>query len=222
MKRIDVLEGLRGLGWAHEDRLTNDVTPWERAFVLLAGQGPDEVQREGCGQKVGDDLRLTVVKDEDRRATLLVAWSEVQRCLHHPGLHLTRDQLHSSEPVKDRKCNTKQRKQHACEHQPSPCWNFHGNSVFAKKNMVTTTDRQNWKAHACIVTNTIQSKQHVSEYHTKSGLRASCGSIWMEPHFFDSNVCNEHMFQRLPALQHRRICVVVPLAPKSFPHTCTP
>ena len=31
--------------------------------------------------------------------------------------------------------------------------------------------------------------QHVSEYHTKSGLRASCGAFRMEPQFFDSDPC---------------------------------
>ena len=70
MKRILVLEGLRGLGWVHEDRLTKDVAHWERAFDLLAGLGTDEVQREGCGQRVGDNLRLTVVTDENRSPTL--------------------------------------------------------------------------------------------------------------------------------------------------------
>ena len=76
-------------------------------LVLLAGHGPDEVQRERCG---GDDLRLTVVVDEDCRAAWLMAWSEVhQRCLHCPGLHLVHDQIHSSEPAKHQ----------AFEHEPS-------------------------------------------------------------------------------------------------------
>ena len=49
----------------HEDRLTKNVAHWERVFDLLAGQKTDEIQREGCGQRVGDDLRLTVVTDEN-------------------------------------------------------------------------------------------------------------------------------------------------------------
>ena len=56
LKRIHALAGLQSLGRLH--RLTKDVAHWERAFDLLAGQGTDEVQREGCGQRVGDDLRL--------------------------------------------------------------------------------------------------------------------------------------------------------------------
>ena len=80
-----------------------DVAHWERAFDLLAGQGTDEVQREGCGQRVGDNLRLTVVTDENRRVALLVAWPVVQRCRHHPSVHLTHDQLHRSKNAKKNK-----------------------------------------------------------------------------------------------------------------------
>ena len=93
----------------HEDRFTKDVPHRERAFGLLAGHGPGEVQREGCGHRVGDDLLPTVVTDEDCRAAWLLAWSDVQRCLHCPGLHLAHDQFHSSELAKH----------HALEHEPS-------------------------------------------------------------------------------------------------------
>ena len=103
LKRVHVLEGPQSLGRVHEDRLTKDVAHRERSFDLLAGQGTDEVQREGCGQRVGDDLRFTVVTDEDRRSALLVGWPVVRRCRHHPSMHLTYDQLHSSEPAKDKK-----------------------------------------------------------------------------------------------------------------------
>ena len=108
LKRIHVLEGLRGLGWVHEDRLTKNVAHSERTFGLLAGQGTVELQREGCGQRVGDDLRLTVVTDENRRAALLVAWCVVQRCRHHPSMHLIHDQLHNSEPARTKKTQHKE------------------------------------------------------------------------------------------------------------------
>ena len=38
LKRIHVVEGFRGLGQVHEDRLTKDVAHWDRAFDLLVGR----------------------------------------------------------------------------------------------------------------------------------------------------------------------------------------
>ena len=73
-----------------------------------------------------------------------------------------------------------------------------------RKNIVTTIESQNWKAHACLVKNTNHLKHVVSEYHTKSGLRASCGTFKMEPQIFDSDRCMRvNVSTRLHALQQK-------------------
>ena len=59
-------------------------------LICWRRQGLHNLQREGCGQRVGDDLRPTVVTDEDRRAALLVAWSEVQ------GSERAKDEQHKA------------------------------------------------------------------------------------------------------------------------------
>ena len=98
------LEGLRGLGRVHEDRLSKDVAYWERAFDLLAGQGTDEVQHGGCGSKSW--RRSAAHRRHGRRSKSCFA-RVVQRCLHHPGMHLAHDQFHSSEPAKVKKAQHK-------------------------------------------------------------------------------------------------------------------
>ena len=103
----------------------------------------DDVQREGCGQRVGDDLRLTVT-DEERRVALLEAWSEIQRCLNHPGLHLTYDQLHNSEPAKNRKCNAKAVEATGLRTSTFAMLDFGWQLCCCpKKNIMTTTECQN-------------------------------------------------------------------------------